>query len=102
MLPETPKSWGKAAPETFFGKLIDTFSPNFPNSGGMLAEILAAGEAGIFVRNGFGSGMDLRQDHADALSGARREMRRSGRPYEVVRLALRNRMFPISRILIVP
>ena len=45
----TPKSWGKASPETFFGKLIDTFGAsrmawgsNFPNSVGTMAEILGA------------------------------------------------------------
>lgn len=43
----TPKSWGKGTPETFFGKLIDTFGSsriawgsNFPNSVGTLSEIL--------------------------------------------------------------
>jgi predicted TIM-barrel fold metal-dependent hydrolase len=42
-----PKNWGKGAPETFFGKLIDTFGAsriawgsNFPNSVGTLSEIL--------------------------------------------------------------
>jgi predicted TIM-barrel fold metal-dependent hydrolase len=45
----TPKSWGKGAPDTFFGKVIDTFGAlriawgsNFPNSPGTLAEILGA------------------------------------------------------------
>ncbi|MFZ0609221.1 MAG: amidohydrolase family protein [Xanthobacteraceae bacterium] len=45
----SPKSWGKATPETFFGKLIDTFGTsriawgsNFPNSLGTLSEILGA------------------------------------------------------------
>ncbi|MFZ2077152.1 MAG: amidohydrolase family protein [Xanthobacteraceae bacterium] len=45
----TPKSWGKATPDTFFGKVIDTFGAsriawgsNFPNSVGTLAEILGA------------------------------------------------------------
>ncbi len=45
----TPESWGKGAPGSFFGKLIDTFGAsriawgsNFPNSEGTLAEILAA------------------------------------------------------------
>jgi predicted TIM-barrel fold metal-dependent hydrolase len=44
-----PKSWGKGAPDTFFGKLIDTFGAsriawgsNFPNSAGTLADILVA------------------------------------------------------------
>jgi predicted TIM-barrel fold metal-dependent hydrolase len=45
----TPKSWGKATPETFFGMLIDRFGAsriawgsNFPNSLGTLSEILNA------------------------------------------------------------
>jgi predicted TIM-barrel fold metal-dependent hydrolase len=45
----TPKSWGRGAPETFFGKAIDAFGAsriawgsNFPNSVGTLAEILGA------------------------------------------------------------
>lgn len=45
----SPESWGKASPETFFGKLIDTFGAsriawgsNFPNSPGTLKEILGA------------------------------------------------------------
>lgn len=45
----SPKSWGKAAPETFFAKVIDAFGAsriawgsNFPNSVGTLAEILGA------------------------------------------------------------
>jgi L-fuconolactonase len=45
----TPKSWGKGTPETFFGKMIDTFGAeriawgsNFPNSVGTLKEILTA------------------------------------------------------------
>jgi predicted TIM-barrel fold metal-dependent hydrolase len=45
----TPKSWGKATPETFFGKIVDTFGAsriawgsNFPNSVGTLSEILDA------------------------------------------------------------
>lgn len=45
----SPKSWGKATPATFFGKVIDTFGAsrlawgsNFPNSVGTLAEILGA------------------------------------------------------------
>jgi predicted TIM-barrel fold metal-dependent hydrolase len=45
----TPKSWGKGAPDTFFGKVVSTFGAervawgsNFPNSPGTLAEILAA------------------------------------------------------------
>jgi L-fuconolactonase len=43
----TPKSWGNGTPETFFGKLIDTFGAsriawgsNFPNSVGTLSDIL--------------------------------------------------------------
>jgi L-fuconolactonase len=47
----TPKSWGKGTPETFFGKMIDTFGAerigwgsNFPNSVGTLKEILAAAQ----------------------------------------------------------
>jgi L-fuconolactonase len=43
----TPKSWGKGTPETFFGKIVDTFGAsriawgsNFPNSVGTLSEIL--------------------------------------------------------------
>jgi predicted TIM-barrel fold metal-dependent hydrolase len=45
----TPKSWGKATAESFFGKVLDVFGAsriawgsNFPNSEGTLAEILAA------------------------------------------------------------
>jgi L-fuconolactonase len=45
----TPKSWGKGAPETFFGKIVDTFGAsritwgsNFPNSTGTLPDILGA------------------------------------------------------------
>ncbi|MFZ0836133.1 MAG: amidohydrolase family protein, partial [Xanthobacteraceae bacterium] len=45
----TPKSWGKATPDTFFAKLIGTFGAsriawgsNFPNSPGTVSEILAA------------------------------------------------------------
>ncbi len=45
----TPKGWGKGTPETFFGKLIDTFGAsriawgsNFPNSVGTLSELLGA------------------------------------------------------------
>jgi L-fuconolactonase len=44
-----PKSWGKAAPDSFFGKVVDVFGAsriawgsNFPNSVGTLSEILAA------------------------------------------------------------
>jgi L-fuconolactonase len=45
----SPKSWGKATPETFFAKVIGAFGSqriawgsNFPNSVGTLAEILGA------------------------------------------------------------
>src|SRR5262249_51948509 len=45
----TPKSWGKGAPDTFFGKVIEAFGAsriawgsNFPNSVGTLADILGA------------------------------------------------------------
>jgi predicted TIM-barrel fold metal-dependent hydrolase len=45
----TPKSWGKGTPQTFFGKVVDTFGAsriawgsNFPNSVGTLSEILGA------------------------------------------------------------
>ena len=45
----TPKSWGKGTPDTFFGKVLDTFGAsriawgsNFPNSVGTLSEILGA------------------------------------------------------------
>ncbi len=45
----TPKSWGKGTPETFFGKIVDTFGAsriawgsNFPNSVGTLSELLDA------------------------------------------------------------
>ncbi|MGA7872907.1 MAG: amidohydrolase family protein, partial [Candidatus Binatus sp.] len=45
----SPKSWGKGAPDTFFGKVIGTFGAeriawgsNFPNSPGTLSEILVA------------------------------------------------------------
>jgi predicted TIM-barrel fold metal-dependent hydrolase len=48
----TPKAgWGKGAPETFFGKMIDTFGAdrigwgsNFPNSVGTLKQILTAAQ----------------------------------------------------------
>jgi predicted TIM-barrel fold metal-dependent hydrolase len=59
----TPKNWGKGAPETFFGKVIDTFGAsriawgsNFPNSTGTLAEILGA------ARKAFSSAKDSDQD----------------------------------------
>jgi L-fuconolactonase len=47
----TPKSWGKATPQTYFGKVIDTFGAeriawgsNFPNSIGTMKEILSAAQ----------------------------------------------------------
>ena len=47
----SPKSWGNGAPETFFGKIIDTFGAeriawgsNFPNSVGTMKEILTAAQ----------------------------------------------------------
>jgi predicted TIM-barrel fold metal-dependent hydrolase len=47
----TPKSWGKATPETFFGKMIDIFGAdrigwgsNFPNSVGTLKQILTTAQ----------------------------------------------------------
>ena len=47
----TPKTWGKGTPETFFGKMIDTFGAeriawgsNFPNSIGTMKEILTAAQ----------------------------------------------------------
>jgi L-fuconolactonase len=47
----SPKSWGKGAADTFFGKVIDTFGAgriawgsNFPNSVGTLKEILTAAQ----------------------------------------------------------
>lgn len=53
-----PKSWGKASPDTFFGKVVATFGAsrvawgsNFPNSTGTLAEILdAARKAFAFAK----------------------------------------------------
>jgi len=45
----TPEGWGKATPESFFGKAVDTFGAsriawgsNFPNSVGTLSELLGA------------------------------------------------------------
>ena len=59
----TPKSWGKATPQTFFGKVIETFGAsriawgsNFPNSEGSLSEILAA------ARKAFSSAKPSDQD----------------------------------------
>jgi L-fuconolactonase len=54
----SPRSWGKATPETFLGKVVDTFGAsrigwgsNFPNSVGTLPEILgAARKAFAFVK----------------------------------------------------
>jgi L-fuconolactonase len=47
----TPKSWGKGAPDTFFGKMINAFGAdrigwgsNFPNSEGTMKEILEAAQ----------------------------------------------------------
>jgi predicted TIM-barrel fold metal-dependent hydrolase len=47
----TPKNWGKGAPETFFGKVVNTFGAeriawgsNFPNSVGTMKEILTAAQ----------------------------------------------------------
>lgn len=47
----TPKDWGKGTPESFFGKVIDTFGAeriawgsNFPNSVGTMKEILGAAQ----------------------------------------------------------
>jgi predicted TIM-barrel fold metal-dependent hydrolase len=56
----TPKTWGKGTPETFFGKVIDTFGAdrigwgsNFPNSVGTMKEILtAAQKAFSFAKSG--------------------------------------------------
>jgi predicted TIM-barrel fold metal-dependent hydrolase len=59
----TPKSWGKGAPDTFFGKVVGIFGAervawgsNFPNSPGTLAEILAA------ARTAFSFAKDTDQD----------------------------------------
>lgn len=54
----SPKSWGKATPETLLGKVVDTFGAsrvawgsNFPNSLGTLSEILdAARKAFAFAK----------------------------------------------------
>jgi predicted TIM-barrel fold metal-dependent hydrolase len=47
----SPKSWGKGAPATFFGKMIDAFGAerigwgsNFPNSVGTMKEILTTAQ----------------------------------------------------------
>jgi L-fuconolactonase len=59
----TPKGWSKGAPETFFGKAIETFGAsriawgsNFPNSVGTLTEILTA------ARKAFSFAKDSDQD----------------------------------------
>jgi L-fuconolactonase len=59
----TPKSWGKGTPETFFGKIIETFGApriawgsNFPNSVGTLSEILGA------AKKAFAFAKDLDQE----------------------------------------
>jgi predicted TIM-barrel fold metal-dependent hydrolase len=58
-----PTTWGKGTPETFFGKIIDTFGAsriawgsNFPNSVGTLREILGA------ARNAFSFAKESDQD----------------------------------------
>jgi predicted TIM-barrel fold metal-dependent hydrolase len=55
----TPKSWGKGTPETFFGKVIDTFGAsriawgsNFPNSVGTLTQILGAARTAFSFARG--------------------------------------------------
>ena len=59
----TPTTWGKGTPETFFGKIVDTFGAsriawgsNFPNSVGTLREILGA------ARNAFSFAEESDQD----------------------------------------
>jgi L-fuconolactonase len=54
----TPKSWGKGTPQTFFGKVVDTFGAsriawgsNFPNSVGSLSEILGAARQAFSFAN---------------------------------------------------
>ena len=71
----TPKSWGKATPETFFGKIVDTFGAsriawgsNFPEFGRHAVRNPRRCAQGVFLRQSVGSGLDLRQDRADALS----------------------------------
>jgi hypothetical protein len=73
----TPKSWGNGAPETFFGKVVDTFGAsriawgsNFPNSPGTLAEILAAARQAFSFAKASDQEWIFRQDCDDALSGA--------------------------------
>jgi predicted TIM-barrel fold metal-dependent hydrolase len=60
----SPKSWGKGAADTFFGKVIDTFGAgriawgsNFPNSVGTLKDILTA------ARKAFAFAKPSDQDH---------------------------------------
>jgi L-fuconolactonase len=55
----SPKSWGKGAPDTFFGKVVDTFGAervawgsNFPNSLGTLNEILSAAQKAFSFAKG--------------------------------------------------
>jgi L-fuconolactonase len=55
----SPKSWGKGAPDTFFGKVVDTFGAervawgsNFPNSLGTLKEILSAAQKAFSFAKG--------------------------------------------------
>ncbi len=50
----TPKEWGKGAPASFFGKVIDAFGAeriawgsNFPNSVGSMKEILTAAQQAL-------------------------------------------------------
>jgi L-fuconolactonase len=55
----SPKSWGKGAPDTFFGKVVDAFGAervawgsNFPNSLGTLKEILSAAQKAFSFAKG--------------------------------------------------
>jgi predicted TIM-barrel fold metal-dependent hydrolase len=55
----SPKSWGKGAPDTFFGKVVDSFGAervawgsNFPNSLGTLNEILSAAQKAFSFAKG--------------------------------------------------
>ncbi len=73
----TPKSWGKGTPETFFGKMIDTFGAerigwgsNFPNSVWHAEGDPDRGAEGVLVRQAERSGLDFRQDGAGTLSEA--------------------------------
>ena len=79
----SPKSWGKGTPETFFGRIIDTFGAsriawgsNFPNSVGTLSEILGAARNAFTFAKASDQDMDFRQDRASALSGAGGSVRR--------------------------